>query len=102
MAQYQCVQFGICTRADKGECFDTSGDFKCGRDPEDPDCQGKLEPVTGGSRSGLGLKVGLSIAVVAVLALAGMYLFKSPSGSQPPPTDVSAAQLLKEVWPWLP
>ncbi len=102
MAQYQCVQFGICTRADKGECFDTSGEFKCGREPEDPDCQGKLEPVSGGAKSGLGLKIGLPIAVVAVLALAGMYLFKTPSVPQAPPSEVTAAQLLKEVWPWLP
>lgn len=101
MAQYQCVQFGICTRADKGECFDTGGDFKCGREPEDPDCQGKLEPVTGGSNSSLGIKVGLPIAVAA-LALAGMYFFKTPPVPQPPSSDVTTAQLLKEVWPWLP
>jgi hypothetical protein len=50
----------------------------------------------------MGLKIGLPIAVVAALALAGMYLFKKPPVPQPPPSDITAAQLLKEVWPWLP
>jgi hypothetical protein len=103
MAQYQCVQFGICTRADKGECFDTKGEFKCGREPEDPDCQSKLEPVSGGQKSGLGLKLGLLLVIVVVLlAMVGMYLFKTPSMPQPPASEATAAELLKEVWPWLP
>jgi hypothetical protein len=99
MAKYQCVQFGVCSRADKAECFDLSGDFKCGRDPEDAECQSKLEHVGGGSQGG-GKK--MTLVAGAVLLLGGLGYWGFASQGTPPPAPATSEQLLKEIWPWLP
>jgi len=99
MAKYQCVQFGVCTRADKAECFELNGDFTCGRVPEDVECQSKLEPVSGGAKSGTALKMGL---IAAVFALGGLVYWLFGSQEASPQSGASTEQLLKEIWPWLP
>lgn len=100
MARYQCVQFGVCTRADKAECFEINGDFKCGRDPEDVECQSKLELVSGGANSGVGMKIGLAAVVTLLLGGVGYWLLGS--GAASPQAPATTEQLLKEIWPWLP
>jgi hypothetical protein len=100
MAKYQCVQFGVCSRADKAECFEINGDFKCGREPEDVECQSKLEPVSGSGNSGAGTKI--SIAAVAVMILGGLGFWMYSSMRASPQEPVSTEQVLREIWPWLP
>lgn len=99
MAKYQCVQFGVCSRADKAECFELNGDFKCGREPEDTDCQSKLELVSSGTKLGIVTKIGLAAVAALILGGLGFWLLGSRQdpGQQPPSTE----QLLKEIWPWL-
>jgi hypothetical protein len=100
--QYQCVQFGVCPRADRGECFHVDANFKCGRDPEDPDCREKLEPVSGGGASGAKwLKIAIPVVAIAALVGGGIYFL---SGDEPEPTKLpeqkpSVDSLLIEVWP---
>ena len=103
MAKHQCVQFGVCPRADRSECFEVDADFTCSRTPEDPDCRSKLEELKGGGGGkGLLLKAGVPAALLAV----GVGLFfifgesakPTPSPASTPPT---VDELLKEVWPWL-
>ncbi len=102
MAKHQCVQFGVCPRADRNECFEVDTDFACSRTPEDPDCRGKLEELKGGGGKGLLLKAGIPAALLAV----GVGLFfifgKSPTPTPAPAsTPPTVDELLKEVWPWL-
>ncbi|MCB1129569.1 MAG: hypothetical protein KDN05_00470 [Verrucomicrobiae bacterium] len=103
MAKHQCVQFGVCPRADSGECFEVNADFKCGRNPEDPDCLSKLEEVLDAGGKGLALKVGIPVALLAVVGVALFFLLGS--GNDPkastPAQKPSAEELLQEVWPWL-
>lgn len=102
MAKHQCVQFGVCPRADNGECFEVNSDFTCSRNPEDPECRNKLEEVNERGKKGLLLKVGIPMALLAIGG--GLYfMFSGPikisaSPASPPPT---VDELLKEVWPSL-
>lgn len=104
MSKHQCVQFGVCPRADSGECFEVNADFKCGRSPEDLDCQTKLEEVSGGGGGkGIALKVGIPAALFVVV---GVTLFLVYGRDGEPQADPSSAkptveELLQEVWPWL-
>lgn len=98
MEKYQCVQFGICPRADNGECFETNSDFTCSRNPEDPDCRSKLEDVQEGGKKGLMLKVGIP---VALLAVGGGLYFAFAGPGEIPPAPPTVDELLKEVWPTL-
>lgn len=100
MTRYQCVQFGVCSRADKAECFEIDGDFRCGRDPEDVECQSKLEPVSGGAKFGRGIRLGFAVVATLLLGSFGYWLFSS--GAANPQAPATTEQLLKEIWPWLP
>lgn len=104
MAKHQCIQFGSCPRANNGECFEVNVDFKCGRTPEDPDCQLKLEPVgDGGGGRGLALKIGIPVALLCVAGII-FYLVigkESISQSLPAAQKPSAEVLLQGVWPSL-
>lgn len=102
MAKHQCVQFGVCPRADSGECFEVNSDFTCSRNPEDPDCRSKLEEVQEGGKKGLLLKIGIPVALLAVAG--GLYFVFAGSGETPPAPPASPPtvdELLKEVWPSL-
>lgn len=103
MAKHQCVQFGVCPRADSGECFEVNADFKCGRNPEDPDCHSKLEEVQDAGGKGLALKVGIPAVLLLLVGVALFFLLGNDGGSQPTPAaqQPTAEELLKEVWPWL-
>lgn len=103
MAKHQCVQFGVCPRADSGECFEVNADFKCGRSPEDPDCQSKLEDVQNVGGKGLALKVGIPAALLLIVGVALFFLLGKDGNSQssPPAQKPTAEDLLQEVWPWL-
>jgi len=103
MAKHQCVQFGVCPRADRGECFEVNADFRCARDPEDPDCQSKLEEV-GGGRSGGGklvIKLGILALVLVIAGVAIFFATREPKASPGTSSHPTAEALLKEVWPWL-
>jgi hypothetical protein len=103
MAKYQCVQFGVCPRADNGECFEVNSDFRCGRSPEDPDCQSKLEDVQKAGSNGLALKVGIPLVLLAVVGTGLFFVLNSEENpnSPSPEQKPTAEELLQEVWPWL-
>lgn len=105
MAKHQCVQFGVCPRADRGECFEVNADFRCERDPEDPDCQSKLEEVGGSSgRRGLLLKMGIPAVLLVIVGVAIFFATRESGqskGNPSPASSPSVEELLKEVWPWL-
>lgn len=103
MAKNQCVQFGVCPRANSGECFEVNSDFKCGRNPEDPDCQNKLEEVQTAGGKGLALKVGIPLVLLVVIGAGLFFVLKSDENpsSPSPEQKPTAEELLQEVWPWL-
>ena len=103
MAKHQCVQFGICPRADSGECFEVNADFKCGRGPEDPDCQSKLEEVHDAGGKGLALKIGIPATLLVVVGVALFFLLGKDGNSQSSAAaqQPTAEDLLQGVWPWL-
>lgn len=103
MDKHQCVQFGVCPRADSGECFQVNADFKCGRNPEDPDCQNKLEELRDTGGKSLALKVGLPAALLLIVGVAMFFLLGKDGDSKPSPAaqQPTAEELLQEVWPWL-
>lgn len=103
MAKHQCVQFGVCPRADRGECFEVNADFKCGRNPEDPDCHSKLEEVQNSGGKGLVLKIVIPAALVLVVGVALFFLLGQDveSKSSPEAQQPTVEELLQEVWPWL-
>jgi hypothetical protein len=105
MAKHQCVQFGVCPRADSGECFEVNADFRCARNPEDPECRNKLEAVEGGRSGGkLSLKLGIPAVLLVVVGVAIFFATREPGqskGAPPAKTPPTVEELLKEVWPWL-
>ena len=104
MSKHQCIQFGICPRADRGECFEINEDFRCGRDPEDPECHNKLENVVNTRRGGGGIKLGISAILLVAAGVAIFFIIRDPvksNVSTPPKSPPTAEELLKEVWPWL-
>ena len=102
MAKHQCIQFGVCPRADRNECFEVDSDFNCSRNPEDPDCRNKLEEFQEGGKKGLAIKIGIPVVLLAIGG--GLYFaFSGPDEASvapsTPPSKVD--ELLKEVWPSL-
>lgn len=100
MAKHQCIQFGVCPRADTSDCFEVDSTFTCSRSPEDPDCRAKLEELKTANGSKMALKIGVPTLILLVGAGAYFYFSRpaeTPVSSTPPTVD----ELLKEVWPWL-
>jgi len=103
MAKHQCVQFGVCPRADSGECFEVNADFRCARNPEDPECRNKLEVVGSSRGGGLALKLGIPAVLLVAIGVAIFFVTRGSGESKAPPakSPPTAEELLKEVWPWL-
>ena len=95
MAKYQCVQFGLCPRADGNVIEEKPGEpFTCPRG--DTKCRENLEPIGGAKK----LPIPLLIGVVLVLVLGGLAVWYLVSGSSKANPSDAEAQLV-EVWPWL-
>ena len=95
MPKYQCIQFGVCPKADACEQFEIGGTpaFECPR--KDPLCSSRLVEIKSG-----GIPRGLiaALAIVALLAIGGgawYYFSRAPKG------PAAIQQQLMEVWPWL-
>jgi hypothetical protein len=98
MPKYQCVQFGLCPRADACEeiVIKPGDSFQCARSSPDPKCREQLEEVRGRKPR---LNLVLIAVPVALLLGIGAWIFMG-TGS-PPSSKASVEQLLVEVWPWL-
>lgn len=95
MAKFQCVQFGLCPRADGNVIEDKPGEpFTCPRG--DTKCRENLEPIGAGKS----VSKPLIIGVAAVLVLGGLGAWYFMSGSSKSDASSAEAQLV-EVWPWL-
>jgi hypothetical protein len=103
MTKHQCVQFGVCSRADSGECFEVNSDFKCGRNPEDPDCQSKLEGLEAGGSKGLAFKIGIPVILLVAIGGSILFLMGNRDNANPPSPEQkpTVEELLQQVWPWL-
>ena len=93
MPRYQCVQFGICQRADANEEFEIKPGETCQCPRNDPHCQGQLI-VLEKPKKRWPLYVGPGVIAAALVGL-GLWHEMKPV---PKPTP---EQLLIEVWPWL-
>ncbi|MEI7773344.1 MAG: hypothetical protein WCK17_01080 [Verrucomicrobiota bacterium] len=95
MAKYQCVQFGLCPRADGKVIEDKPGEpFTCPLG--DTKCRENLEPISGGKS----MPKPLLIGALAILVVGGLGVWYFMTGSSKSNRSDLEAQLV-EVWPWL-
>lgn len=99
MPKFQCVQFGICPRADACEeiQIDEGVAFECAR--KDPKCREQLVEIH--AKKGWKKVALIALPVVVVIALTAWWLNREPSQTSTSKSQTSVEQLLTDVWPWL-
>jgi hypothetical protein len=103
MPKYQCVQFGLCSRADACEEFEIkAGDsFQCARGSPDPGCREQLVEIRGGRLPPQAKMAIIAVPIAAVLGLCAWMLIGLSEADAQHKARANVEQLLIDVWPWL-